>query len=96
MEENNIKWWKSKTQNMIAFMSLVFMFSFITLLVFVEIPTANRDIVNILISLMFPPLLASVIWYLYNYKKIDSDTNNVTTLTQTSQIVEPKNKIENG
>lgn len=96
MEDNNIKWWKSKTQNMIAFMALIFMFSFITLLIFVEIPPANRDIVNILISLMFPPLLASVIWYLYNYKKIDSESNNVTTLTQTSQIVEPKIKIENG
>lgn len=94
MEDNNIKWWKSKTQNIVAFMALVFMFTFLTLLVFKEIPQANKDIVNILITLMFPSLLASVIWYLFNYKKIDSDTNNITTVTQTSQITEPKNKIE--
>jgi hypothetical protein len=89
MEDNNIKWWKSKTQNIVAFMALVFMFSFLTLLIFVEIPASNRDIVNILITLIFPPLLASVIWYLFNYRKLDTDAN-VTTVTQTSQLIEPK------
>jgi hypothetical protein len=92
--EKDIKWWKSKTQNIVAFMALVFMFSFLTLLIFVEIPASNRDIVNILITLIFPPLLASVIWYLFNYRKLDADSS-ITTVTQTSQVIEPKHKIEN-
>lgn len=81
MEDNNIKWWKSKTQNIVAFMALVFMFSFLTLLCFKEIPNTNRDIVNILIAMTFQPLIGAVVLYLFNYKNKND--------------VEPKSKTEN-
>ena len=94
MEENNIKWWKTKTQNIVAFMALVFMFSFLTLLLFVEIPDKNRDIVNILVTLLFPSLTGGVLWYLYSYKRKDIDTSDSTVTTFTQQTVEPKPKTE--
>ena len=93
-EDSSPKWWKSKTQNIVAFMALVFMFSFLTLLLFKEIPDKNRDIVNILVTLLFPSLTGGVLCYLYSYKRKDIDTSDSTVTTFTQQTVEPKAKPE--
>ena len=81
-DDSSPKWWKTKTQNIVAFMALVFMFSFLTLLIFKDIPDKNRDIVNVLSSLLFTSLTGGVLWYLYSYKRKDVDTSDST---QTSE-----------
>ena len=78
-------------------MALIFMFSFLTLLLFNEIPDKNRDIVNILVTLLFPSLTGGILWYLYGYKRKDidaSDSSNSKVTTTITQKVEPKPVVE--
>lgn len=94
IEDSSPKWWKSKTQNIVAFMALIFMFSFLTLLIFKDIPDKNRDIVNVLSSLLFTSLTGGVLWYLYSYKRKDVESSDSTITTVMAQTVEPKPKNE--
>jgi hypothetical protein len=60
---------KLKTANVVAVFSTLLIFTFLFLLLYVEIPRENKDIVTYLSVQIVTVLLGAIVWFLFNYKK---------------------------
>lgn len=60
---------KMKTANAVAVIYVIFCFMFICLLLFIEVPRENKDLVNFLSGIVFSNGIGGIIYFLYNYKK---------------------------
>ena len=60
---------KLKTANVLAVIITALCFVFLFLLLKVEVPASNKDLVNFLSGIMFGTGFGGVIYFLYNFKK---------------------------
>lgn len=67
---------KMKTANMVAIIYVIFCFIFICLLLFIEVPRENKDLVNFLSGILFSNGIGGIVYFLYNYKKSEYDGYN--------------------
>jgi hypothetical protein len=74
--EKDIKWWKSKTQNIFAIASLAFCFLVLLLLMFFDVPEPNRDVFNILAGSFFGGTIGSITGYLYGKSKPEGEMSS--------------------
>lgn len=63
------QWEKMKASNAGAIAILIFCAIFLTLLLFVEVPSANKDLVNFLSGTFFGTALSAVMYFLFDFKK---------------------------
>jgi membrane protein YqaA with SNARE-associated domain len=80
--EKESKWYKSKTQNIFAISSLASCFILLLLLFFIEIPTSNKDVFNILTGAFFGNIIGSVTGYLFGKSKPEGEGVS-TSITKT-------------
>jgi len=69
MSKETMNPFKMKTANIVAFLFVIFCFGFVYLLVYKEVPTANKDLINFLAGILFGTGLGGVVYWLYNYRK---------------------------
>lgn len=67
---------KLKTANPASILIIVFCFIFLFTLLFIEVPTNNKDIVNFLAGSFFGYALGGAIKHLFDYKKKEDESQN--------------------
>ncbi|MAT89616.1 MAG: hypothetical protein CMC35_02895 [Flavobacteriaceae bacterium] len=68
-QETSLKWWKAKTSNIIAIIGVTGAIVFLIALLFIEVPSANKDIINFLSGSFFATILGGIVHYLFGYGK---------------------------
>jgi len=72
---------KMKTANIVAFLFVIFCFGFVYLLVYKEVPSSNKDLINFLAGILFGTGLGGVVYWLYNYRKDGQPETEVKNLS---------------
>jgi Na+-transporting NADH:ubiquinone oxidoreductase subunit NqrD len=85
---------KAHTANIVAMIVVCGCFSFLFVLLFKEIPSQNRDIVNFLSGSLFATLLNAIAFFLYNYRKKDDPITDPNATVTTIQVTDVKPKEE--
>jgi hypothetical protein len=81
MSDKTMNPFKMKTANIVAFLFVIFCFGFVYLLVYKEVPSSNKDLINFLAGILFGTGLGGVVYWLYNYRKDGQPETEVKSLS---------------